>query len=251
MTGWLARLFGRAPAPSDAPLIYAVGDVHGRRDLLRELIDIIHEDREGRPTEVIFLGDYIDLGPDSSCVIDDLMRRRGMDGVKSLCLMGNHEATMLGFLDGEEKGLSWAEHGGLDTLASYGVRPPARRTDPAAWSETRAALAEAVPQEHLDFMRAMPMITRRGGYLFVHAGIDPKRPLDEQGEREFLWIRKPFHKAAKNLEFTVVHGHSANLKPVLTRDRICVDTGAYTTGELTAVRLGDKRPRFVSTKGRR
>ena len=251
MTGWLARLLGRAKTRKDDPLVYAVGDIHGRRDLLRELTDIIDDDRDGRPTEIIFLGDYIDRGPDSAGVVDDLLRRRGLGAMKSTCLMGNHEATLLGFLDGKDQGPAWADHGGLETLASYGVRPPVRRTDAALWEEAREALREALPREHQEFLRGLPMITRRGGYLFVHAGIDPKRPLEEQGEREFLWIRKPFHKAAKNLDFTVVHGHSANLKPVLTRDRICVDTGAYTTGELTAVRLGDKRPRFVSTKRRR
>jgi serine/threonine protein phosphatase 1 len=230
-----------------SPLIYAIGDVHGRLDLLRDLSSQIQTDRGTRDAEVILLGDYVDRGPKSAGVLDALIAAEGFDGVTLTCLKGNHEAAFLEFLADPETGPRWAQIGGLDTIGSYGLRAPARKTDMALWAKLRDDLLAAIPDAHLDFLNNLAIHQTRGDYMFVHAGIDPRRPLEVQSEAEFLWIRKAFHKHAHRLKFTVVHGHSAKTKPIRKRGRICVDTGAYSTGRLTAVRIDRNRTRFLST----
>lgn len=248
MANWLTRLFsGRSDA--DKPhLLYAIGDVHGRRDLLRKLLEMVHEDRGDRRAEVFLLGDYIDRGPDPAGVIEDLATGAGFGDADVTCLKGNHEATLLAFLADSEIGPKWAQLGGLETIASYGIKPPRTRSEPSAWETTRQALVEAMPDHHLAFLNGLGVTEWRGDFLFVHAGIDPRRPIQVQTESEFLWIRDAFHRRAKRLKFTVVHGHSAKTKPIRAKGRICVDTGAHSTGHLTAVRLdGRRKPRFIAT----
>ena len=228
-------------------LRYAIGDVHGRCDLLAQLLERVQADRRGRPAEIIFLGDYIDRGPDSAGVLEDLSHRTGFGDADVTCLKGNHEAVLLQFLDDASVGAKWAQFGGLDTIASYGIRPPATRLDAAGWETLREELAAAIPAHHLDFLRSLETLTRRDQYLFVHAGIDPTRPIQVQDDSDFLWIRKPFHKRAHTLKFTVVHGHSATTRPIRKRGRICVDTGAHSTGHLTAARLRGSAVKFLST----
>jgi serine/threonine protein phosphatase 1 len=196
---------------------------------------------------MIFLGDYVDRGPDSAGVIDDLLDPGLLQGVDVVFLKGNHEATVLEFLEDAEVGPAWATFGGAETLASYGVRAPSGPQEHNAWEDCRLAFREAFPESHRRFMQELDLLVQRGDYLFVHAGVDPSRPLEAQNETEFLWIRDAFLESGKQMPWKVVHGHTPEEQPFHDRRRIGVDTGAYLTGRLTAARLSGKDVRFIST----
>ena len=236
-------------APVIGRLTYAIGDIHGRRDLLAKLLDQIEEDRAGEPAECIFLGDYVDRGDDSAGVLTDLILLATRPDLETTFLKGNHEAAMLGFLRDPATGPEWVHYGGAETLASYGVRPPrgAAAQDLAAWSACREAFASRLTPAHRNFLDRMSLKEARGDFLFVHAGVDPSRPIAEQGEKEFLWIREPFLGSQKYLDHVIVHGHTPEDAPTSNGRRIGVDTGAYLTGRLTAVRLEGASIEFLST----
>lgn len=164
------------------------------------------------------------------------MRREGPCDV--VCLRGNHEDMLIAFLRDPDRALAWLAHGGLETLASYGVI-----VDPASPAEDqgealRDALLDRMPHSHYDLLHRLPIRMTCGDYVFVHAGLRPKVPLDRQSDRDCLWIRHDFLDAREPFEQTVVHGHTwQSSAPVVTRSRIGIDTGAYQTGTLTAVRL--------------
>ena len=233
------------PDPPDG-LIYAIGDIHGRLDLLDTLLARIAQDADGAPYELVFLGDYIDRGDQSCGVIDRLIEVKAST-IPSSFLMGNHEATLRDFLKGEPVGPSWMQFGGGETLLSYGVRPPLGRGEEAGWEETRQALAEAISAEQQAFYGQLDLSVERGCYLFVHAGVDPDAPLDQQTERSLLWIRDAFLSATRPLERIIVHGHTPEDQPYADKRRIGLDTGAYLTGRLTAARLQSGEVRFIST----
>lgn len=230
-------------------LTYAIGDIHGRRDLLRRLLDRIEDDRDGAFAEYIFLGDYVDRGDDSAGVLSDLILLATRPDLQATFLKGNHEAAMLDFLGDPALGPEWVRYGGAETLASYGVRPPAGSSAEGldSWTNCRDALAARVLPAHKRFLENLRVLETRGDYLFVHAGVDPARPIEEQGEEEFLWIRGAFLNSQKPLDRIVVHGHTPEDQPVSDGRRIGVDTGAYLTGRLTAVRLQDERVSFLTT----
>ncbi|MBO9709898.1 MAG: serine/threonine protein phosphatase [Caulobacter sp.] len=242
------------PAPvahsTDGRLIYAIGDVHGHLALLDALLDTIAADAAGRtasgPPVLVLVGDYIDRGPQSREVIDRLMaleaRAAERGEFEPRFLLGNHEQTMLAFLDGPEGGPAWADFGGGATLASYGVPPPPGRGDAAAWADVQARFKAAVPPGHVAFLRRLELSARYGDYLFVHAGVRPGVPLDRQDPEDLVWIRGDFLNTAHRLGVVVVHGHTPAEAPFLGADRINIDTGAYATGVLTAVRLDGGPP---------
>lgn len=227
-------------------LIYAIGDIHGRLDLLDKLLDSIVRDAGSAPCELIFLGDYIDRGDQSRQVIDRLIEIQGWS-CRSSFLMGNHEATLLDFLKGEPVGPSWMQYGGAETLLSYDVRAPVGQGTEAEWGATREALAAAITPKQLAFYQGLQLSAERGCYLFVHAGVDPHTPLDQQTERSLLWIRYEFLSSTRNLDRIIVHGHTPEDVPFADGRRIGVDTGAYLTGRLSAVRLEHGQTRFLST----
>jgi serine/threonine protein phosphatase 1 len=233
------------PAVPDGRKLYAVGDIHGCADLLDALLEKIDKDARGiKNATLIFLGDYVDRGPDSKGVLDRLVQLG--DGKQDcIFLKGNHEAVMLDFLDDPEEMLHWLDWGGEETLLSYGLRGVLRRSAEELGENLRAAM----PAAHLDFLRALPLTHIEGDYLFVHAGLRPGVPLEDQEEEDLLWIRHLFHDAApeKRPAHIVVHGHQPLRRPLDAGWRIDVDTGACWSGALTAVALeGDKR-RFIST----
>ncbi len=218
--------------------VYAVGDVHGRADLLEPLLGWIAEDHAGRGGEatltIVFLGDLIDRGPASAKVIDLLV---GADRVAAEhhVLGGNHEEMLLAILGGESEGVvAWLDHGGAETLESYGVDPARFWDDPDALPRV---LRSAIPSRHLALLRALRDQVRIGDYLFVHAGIRPGVPLDEQTGRDLRWIRKEFLTSAADHGPVVVHGHTIVPKVDYRHNRIAIDTGAYRTGRLTALGL--------------
>lgn len=236
----------RAP---EGERVYAVGDVHGRADLLLEMVDLIRADmREGdaRRHTVIFLGDYVDRGPGNAEVLDILCAAPFGDA-HMVCLIGNHEAVLLQFLDDAEIGRDWLRFGGDATLASYGVKT--RRDEPSIDEllDAQAALAANMPLEHLHFLRGLKLTYRAGDYLFVHAGIRPGIPLAEQDGNDLIWIRRAFLDSEADFGCVVVHGHTPNLEIESLPNRIGIDTGAYFSGRLTAAVLEGDTRRFLST----
>jgi serine/threonine protein phosphatase 1 len=247
------------PAAACAPdgwTVYAVGDIHGRIDLFETLLDAIDDDLEslppGRQAALVLLGDYIDRGPDSRAVIELAASIAPEAGFEVTALRGNHEQTLLDFLDDAKEGPVWGEFGGLATLASYGVAPPRSRADPAEWEAAREALQAALPLEHRRFLADLPLMQTYGDYVFVHAGLRPGVPLAAQDPHDLMWIRDAFTAGGWRGPPAVVHGHSPVAEPVLDPWRINVDTGAYATGRLTAVRLeGTERRLLAALPGRR
>lgn len=237
-------------------VIYAVGDVHGQLELLNQLLDIIAADfaalkRSDRPA-LVLVGDYVDRGPMSKGVIDRLIALRDVSEERGAfelrTLMGNHEQTMLSFLDSPEAGPAWVEFGGGETLASYGVSRPAPRAEPQAWQAAQVALQRNIPSEHVAFLRGLELSAVYGDYLFVHAGVRPGVPLDRQDPEDLLWIRGDFLSQPHRLDCVVVHGHTPDEEPFIGPSRINVDTGAYATGVLTAVRLDGGAPTILQAR---
>ncbi|WP_417469060.1 metallophosphoesterase family protein [Maricaulis sp.] len=244
----LRQIFrGRAPA-SIPGVVYAIGDIHGRRDLLLALLEKIAADDPHAASDLIFLGDYIDRGPDSAGVIDVLLSDPRIAARRPVFLKGNHEATLLAFMEDAEHGPAWNRFGGADTLVSYEVRPPRGVAgDPAAWEGVRSQLNNVLPAAHLQFLNGLVLFEERGDYFFVHAGIDPNRPVKAQGEAEYLWIRDEFLQDERRFSHVIVHGHTPEPEPVANRRRVGTDTGAYASGRLTAARIDSAGVRFLST----
>ena len=233
--------------------MYAIGDVHGRLDLMSQLLKQVAQDADSHPEDIerclVFLGDYVDRGPESRGVIEVLLSRP-LPRFTCIFLLGNHEDAMLEFLDGRSDGLGWLSYGGLETLVSYGVLLRALPTNAAAASELRDALRAAVPAEHVDFMRSCLLSHREGDYVFVHAGVRPGRPLAKQQRQDLLWIRDDFLRAASPLPgAVVVHGHTICDVPQDLGYRIDIDTGAFVSGRLTCLVLRDHSRRFLATGG--
>lgn len=255
-----ARLFSRekareAPPSTGGRLVYAVGDVHGRLDVLGPLLHDIAQDavaaNAGERPLLVFLGDYVDRGADSKGVVDLVLQMKSWAKFEVRALKGNHEEALLQFLGEPTFGQTWLDHGGAATLASYGVQPPAQRTDPEAWVKTRDAFALVLPAEHRTFYETLELMFTVGDYAFVHAGVRPGVPLDRQEERDLLWIRQEFLAERGRFEKVIVHGHTPMEAPQLTPFRLGVDTGAYATGVLTAVRLEGETQRVMQAKARR
>lgn len=224
------------PRTPDGMRIYAVGDIHGRADLLDELLRRIDVDRADGKAECleIFLGDYIDRGPTSRQVIDRLWRR-GTER-KAIFISGNHETLLKEFLGNPRKLDDWQRLGGLETLISYGLRP---RLNMNAADQARLAedLRHMMPAEHASFLSHLKPSFLCGDYFFVHAGVRPGVALAEQVERDLFWIRDEFLLHEENFGKIIVHGHTPVPKPEVRPNRVNIDTGAYATGRLTCLRL--------------
>ncbi len=236
---------------ADGARIYAVGDVHGRLDLLEQMLALIAQDQQTTPTQstaqLIFLGDYVDRGMQSSDVIDRLLLLRE-EMPDLICLRGNHEDVLLQVTDGtadEDMLAGWLSYGGRETLASYGV--PSRLLYADDMAEIAEVAQKAVPQAHQHFLRSLPLMHDSGDYLFVHAGVHPARALDAQRDHDLLWIREPFLSWPDDFGKTIVHGHSISPTVEVRANRIGIDTGAYATGKLTAIVLEQNSRRFLST----
>ena len=224
--------------------LYAVGDVHGRADLLSSMLTRLREQDDGPAARVlIMLGDYIDRGPQSDGVIDQVLTADGFDRV--CALRGNHEQALLTFLRDPAMGPRWCEHGGLETLRAYGVQPPRLTTDLEGWASTSRDLGDALPQTHRDFLHNLQLSVSYGDYFFAHAGARPGLALDEQSAEDLLGIRDEFLDDASPFEQVVVHGHTPSDEVHSDHRRIGIDTGAYVTGVLTAVRLSGPDRQFL------
>jgi serine/threonine protein phosphatase 1 len=228
-TGW------RVPA---GQRLYVVGDLHGQLDLLERLLGAIERLEETLPPariSEIFLGDYVDRGPASAGVIDHLANRRSADRER-ICLRGNHEWLMQAYLDRPDAFEPWRAVGGADTLTSYGVGRRLQVDNSSrirAWREFQLGL----PASHRDFLAGLKPFHRVGGYFFVHAGLRPGLDLEQQSERDMLWIRSDFLDSDADFGVMVVHGHSPTRDVTFRSNRIGLDTGAYATRILSCVML--------------
>lgn len=240
-----SRLFSKREArvqsstPPDC-VIWAIGDIHGRADLADRLCQAIQVDLhicEASRKVIVFLGDYVDRGFDSKGVLDQICSLSADPTLEVHLLRGNHEDRMEAFLEDPRVGPSWCDYGGRETLKAYGVHPPDARDEVDAWAEASRSFNSALPPEHRDLFLRMENSLSIGDYFFAHAGARPGVALSEQAQDDLLWIRQPFldHKAV--FEQVVVHGHTPCEDVYSDQRRIGVDTGAYATNLLSAVRL--------------
>ena len=257
----LGRLFGRAPSREQSPAtrgpaipqgirIYAVGDVHGRADLVRQLSEQVSADVAGfkGPAVTVFLGDYVDRGPHSRQVIDLLAARDWPTAI--LPLKGNHERAFMDFVEHPDAWSEWQGYGALPTLASYGVNVRDLMTGaPAVQALARIhdELLAAMPAEHVTFFNGLRDQTAAGDYFFCHAGIRPGIPFEQQSPDDLISIREPFLSSTAQFEKIVVHGHTPQETPQIRPNRIGIDTGAYATGCLTALILEGETRAWLST----
>jgi serine/threonine protein phosphatase 1 len=227
----------RRPALPQGVRIYAIGDVHGRLDLLDRVMSQIDANLAKAPVGKaieVYLGDYIDRGPASRQVIDRLIGRSRMRN--TVYLKGNHETYVAEFIDNPAILSDWRQYGGLETLMSYGLQP-AIKADAAEQAELAKAFKYMLPRSHREFLRALPLSVSCGDFFFVHAGVKPRVPLKEQREEDLLWIRDDFLLFEDEFEKVVVHGHTPVREPDIRANRINIDTGAYATGRLTCLVL--------------
>ncbi len=246
--GWRRFWTQRRPEPRipDGLRIYAIGDVHGSIGPLDTLLGRIAQDCAGFPDDrvkIVFLGDYIDRGPASRQVIERLM---AMAGERSVMLCGNHEDMLIALYKGDRNYASpFHRHGGRATLLSYGVDPD----DYDGWTldELTERVPGIVPREHIDFMAGLPTHYRCGDFFFVHAGIRPGVPLDQQQRSDLLWIREQFSESCEAHEALIVHGHEKVDAIEEKFNRIAVDTGAYSTGRLSSLVIEGESRRYLSS----
>lgn len=243
----------RTPTVPEGTVAWAVGDVHGRLDLLVPLVEHIIADAVAEPAErtvVIFLGDYIDRGPDSRGVIRYLAGLPKDAGIEWRFLKGNHEEAMLNFLDDPSTGPTWCEYGGDAALASYGLRLPQMKHKAEAWAHLSADLDHKTTAAERTFLKELELSVSVGDYFFCHAGARPGVPLAQQAQEDLLWIRRSFLDHAAPFEKIVVHGHTPSAEVVEDHRRIGLDTKAYETGRLTAMRFVGKDRGLAQTAAR-
>ena len=238
------------PAGARGYRAYVVGDVHGRLDLLEELLAKIHSELQRRPAAkslLVFVGDLIDRGPSSAQVIERL-RTYNREGIRPVFLLGNHEEVLLRILGGDAELITkWRWFGGAECLESYGV-------DSSQFShlndeEALAIVRRAIPKEHVEFLESFADSCRFGDYLFVHAGIRPGVELDQQRQSDLRWIREPFLLDDRDHGFIVVHGHTISEEVEARPNRIGIDTGAYRTGVLTALAIEGPERWLIAANG--
>jgi serine/threonine protein phosphatase 1 len=237
------------PAGARGYRAYVVGDIHGRLDLLEDLLAKIHAELQHRPaakTLLVFVGDLIDRGPQSAQVIERLRTYR-RPGIRPVFLLGNHEEVLLRILNGDVQLITkWRWFGGSECLRSYGVDPEAlgRLSD----ADALAAVRSAIPTEHIRFLESFADSCRFGDYLFVHAGIRPGIELDQQQQADLRWIREPFLQDETDHGFIVVHGHTISEQVDECANRVGIDTGAYRTGVLTALAIEGSHRWLLDTR---
>ena len=247
--GRLSRDRSKASVPAGTR-VYAIGDSHGCADRLEALHDAIMEDSAQAETGaetgagrrvVVYLGDYVDRGANSRALLD-LLIERPLAGFESVHIMGNHDEFLANFLNGTGDLGLWLYNGGDATLRSYGVDPA---TIYGNAPQIHGELLDRVPDRHIDFLNGLRPSHVEGDYLFVHAGIRPGVPLEDQDPKELRWIREPFLSWPDSHGKVVVHGHTPTREPAVRANRIGIDTGAVYGGPLTALVLEGAERRFL------
>lgn len=230
--------------------VYAIGDVHGRLDLLRDLEAKIVAHATQNPVSrpvLVYIGDYVDRGYESRQVLDHLIAPPPA-GFDRVCLKGNHEDFLLRFLDDTSIAPMWLVNGGRETLLSYGITLTAGLELGDQVSDAQARLRDEFPQAHHDFLTSLKLSHLEGDYLFVHAGVRPGVPLEQQKESDLLWIRDEFLRSdSTHNGRVVVHGHTVVAEPEVRSHRIGIDTGAFATGHLTCLVIEGSDRGFFQT----
>lgn len=240
----------------DGRVGYAVGDIHGCADLLDLMLNEIEtrardDVREAGPPILIFLGDYVDRGPDSKGVINLLLSGRPSNCERRY-LRGNHEQAMVAFMADAATNRRWLVHGGAETMLSYGVKPPSfSMSSDADWAAASASLTQVVPPEHVAFLNSLERYIVLGDYAFVHAGVEVTKTLEEQTDDELYWSRERWIGAKRRFSHKVVHGHTPTEQPHHDERRVGVDTGAYASGVLTAARFEGEAVTFFNVSSGR
>lgn len=250
----LKNLFGRKMRNTIVTVpagerIYAIGDIHGRSDLLQRLHAMILEDAAARGwarSQVIYLGDYIDRGPDSRGVMA-LAMGDNLPGMTKLHLRGNHEAMALKFMQNPEEGGNWLHMGGGAVLREYGIAAPSEFSQSGQLQLAARQLAEAMLPDELAFLKNLKPCHRSGGYFFTHAGVRPGTPLDSQDIEDLIWIRAPFLSHMGDFGAIIVHGHTICNAVEVKNNRIGIDTAAHATGMLTCLILEANRRWLLQT----
>ncbi|MDF2980360.1 MAG: Metallophosphoesterase [Devosia sp.] len=237
---------------TEADTIYAVGDVHGCLDLLRALEQLLIEDATRRPGSkwFVMLGDYVDRGLQSAGVLDHLMAPLPA-GIQRICIAGNHEVAMLRYLEQPSPNSPWLGFGGAETLQSYGISAASLEAAARSRSALRDLVHSHVPVEHIDFLARLPLLFTTPSYAFTHAGLRTGIAIEQQHPDDLLWIRNEPAVGYSEFAKTVVHGHTPTIDVVFGDHRISVDTGAYLSGRLSAVRLSrENQPQSFSVQAR-
>jgi len=232
---------------ADDMRLYIIGDIHGRSDLLDQMINEIHRDNEEhgwRESLTITLGDYVDRGPDSRGVLERLARNPFPAGY--VALKGNHEVLFESFLNEASNAAMWRRLGGLETLHSYGVRTTNLKLGRGV-EEAAHALNAALPETHRAFLSSLRNSLCIDGYFLCHAGVRPNIPLDRQSVDDLFWIRDEFLNSKQDFGKMIIHGHSPHEWPEVKPNRVNIDTGAFATGRLTCLAIDGDRSRFIFT----
>jgi diadenosine tetraphosphatase ApaH/serine/threonine PP2A family protein phosphatase len=238
---------GRRPSLPAGLRIYAVGDIHGRLDLLDELLSHVNADLARRPTArpiFVFLGDYIDRGPRSRETIDRLIELGGTN--ECVFLKGNHEQIAIKCLSDPSLFERWMRLGGVETLVSYGVAPGSLSNGKQI-VELQSAFHGALPQAHFRFFRDQQTSFACGDFFFAHAGVKPRVELSRQAESDLLWIRDEFLSSNEDFGKIVVHGHTPTREIEVRPNRINIDTGAFATGRLTCLVIEEASLSVIDT----
>ncbi len=244
----LSRLFGRdaqpvateIALPSLSEPLFVIGDIHGCRDQLESLLEMIWQS-EGYDARIITVGDMIDRGPDSNEVLQRLGALHRVSGSRLTCLKGNHEQMMLDFLsDPRNAGVRWIHAGGLDTLESFGIS-----SDGKGFEEIAGELQDRLGPDMMHWLRGLPSYWEESNVAVVHAGADPALPLAEQTENTLYWGHKDFRSIPRADGKWIIHGHTIVKEPRIKDGRISIDTGAYRGMPLTAVAVGDGKINFL------
>jgi len=225
----------------------AIGDVHGRADLMMRLLETL-EHAPYAELPLVFVGDYVDRGEHSAEVLRHLQGIVNSEaGARIICLRGNHEDMLLNFLlDPVQHGPRWLRYGGLQTMASFKAPLVAQTAPPDAWTEARDVLSEAMGDDMITWLTELPTMWSSGNVAVVHAGADPEKPIDVQDEAVLMWGHKKFEAQDRTDGVWVVHGHTIVDNALAENGRISVDTGAYATGVLSAALVQPKDVSFLT-----
>ncbi len=243
------KQFNAKPAP-DTPL-YIIGDIHGRCDLLIRLIAMIDADALERRLsnhKIVFVGDYVDRGPQSSLVLSLVQELMADENRDVVVLKGNHEHMLLAFLEDPSKGARWLKNGGYETLVSYGIANVTETSDEQKLECASNQFRETLGAETIAFLEGLDLSFKSGNMFVCHAGADPTLPLDKQDEQALVWGPENYNKKKRKDKNWVAHGHYVESAPVIDNGRICVDTGAYFSNQLTAARILSDEVKFMTAE---
>lgn len=240
------RIGQQVPLPRPDPPVCVIGDVHGRLDLLEQLLAQIAEQPEYARARIIFVGDLIDRGPDSAGVLARVYALQHAEPERVFCLMGNHERMLLDFLhEPIIHGPRWIAAGGSETLTSLGLSPWTRRDSTETMAELAKDLRTALTDDFVNWLTTLPLIWREDGLAVSHAGADPAQPLDVQPEKRLLWGAQAPEARLRTDGVWVAHGHTVVTTANAHMQRITVDTGAWRSGRLSAAWIDKNGVSFI------